>query len=91
MKTKAPKIPISVSLRVRPRHVHMVWGRGVYRCVSLFKKTEALENRLKMYEVVMKWNFGLDPVCFIESGKEPDVGYEPFAPPPKMIETVVCS
>lgn len=63
----------------------------VYKCVSLFKKTEALENRLKMYEVVITWNLGLDPICFIESGKEPDVGYEPFAPPPKMIETVVCS
>ncbi len=62
-----------------------------YKLVSCFRTSEGLKNRLKMYQVAMKWNFQLDPIRFIESGKEPDVGYEPLAPPPKMIEDIVCS
>jgi GT2 family glycosyltransferase len=61
-----------------------------YKLLSCFRASEALENRLKMYQVAMKWNFLLEPIHFIESGKEPNVGYEPLAPPPRIIENVVC-
>jgi GT2 family glycosyltransferase len=60
-----------------------------YKLLNMFKPTEALENRLKMYRVALRWNFELDPVSFIGSGEEPAVGYEPLAPAPVMIETAV--
>jgi hypothetical protein len=62
-----------------------------YKLLSFFRTNEALENRLKMYQVAIKWNFLLEPIQFIESGKEPNLGYEPLAPPPRIIENVVCS
>jgi GT2 family glycosyltransferase len=56
-----------------------------YGCLSLFKKSEPLKNRLEMYCVVLKWNKGLDIEKFIESGKEPDVGFEPLGTKPKAL------
>ena len=79
---------------VRVRYVfllNLLLRYYAYKYVSLFKTSDALQNRLKMYSVVMKWNLGLDPACFIETGREPDLGYEPLAPPPKMVETALCS
>ena len=76
---------------VRVRYVfllNLVLRYCGYACANVFKTSKPLEGRLEMYQVAMKWNFGLDPICFIESGKEPDVGYEPLAPAPKMTETV---
>jgi GT2 family glycosyltransferase len=63
---------------------------GGYKLKCMRKPTEALQNRLKMYAIAIQWNFGLDPVEFIKSGKEPNVGYEPLAPAPIMIGNVVC-
>jgi GT2 family glycosyltransferase len=62
-----------------------------YKAISFFKSDEALVNRLKMYQVTMKWNFLLNPIRFIKTGKEPNLGYEPLAPAPKIVENVVCS
>jgi len=55
-----------------------------YALRGLFGKSDALKNRLEMYRVVVRWNKELDPVKFIESGQEPDVGYEPLMPAPKV-------
>jgi GT2 family glycosyltransferase len=60
-----------------------------YKLISLFKSTESLKNRLKLYQVAIKWNYRIEPIEFIKSGKEPDVGYEPLAPAPRMIESIV--
>ena len=65
--------------------LHLVVRWIGYRTLRLFRKTEALDNRLQMYAVAMKWNFGIDPVRFVETGVEPNVGYEPLAPPPTKI------
>lgn len=54
-----------------------------YRLISLFRTNEALENRLKMYVVTIRWNWRINPRSFIERGIEPDVGYEPLAPAPQ--------
>src|SRR5271166_6731704 len=62
-----------------------------YKLLSFFKTSESLENRVKMYQVAIKWNFFLEPIEFIESGKEPNLGYEPLSPPPRIIENVACS
>jgi GT2 family glycosyltransferase len=62
-----------------------------YKLFSIFQSSEALRNRLKMYEVAISWNFRLHPCEFIKNGTEPDLGYEPLAPPPRMIEDAVCS
>jgi N-acetylglucosaminyl-diphospho-decaprenol L-rhamnosyltransferase len=79
---------------IRIRWVNLL-GLGLrycgYRLVSFFKNSEALQNRLKKYAVTIKWNFRLDPVEFINSGKEPNVGYEPLASAPKMVESIVGS
>jgi GT2 family glycosyltransferase len=47
---------------------------------------EALDNRLKMYRVAIGWNWRLDPFQFIGAGTEPDLGYAPLAPAPRMVE-----
>ncbi|HWX19236.1 MAG TPA: glycosyltransferase family 2 protein [Candidatus Binatia bacterium] len=60
-----------------------------YKLLNCFRPTEALQNRLKMYQVVTRWNLRLNPVRFIQNGDEPDVGYEPLAPAPKMAESMV--
>jgi len=60
-----------------------------YKLKSLVKPTEALQNRLKMYAVAIRWNFRLNPVEFINTGKEPNVGYEPLAAPPRMVGNAI--
>jgi GT2 family glycosyltransferase len=51
-----------------------------YRLVHILRHHETLKNRLKMYEVMIKWHWYLDPIGFIERGDEPEVGYEPLNP-----------
>jgi GT2 family glycosyltransferase len=60
-----------------------------YFFFSLRKASESVKNRLAMYRIAIKWNRLLDPMRFIETGQEPDVGYEPLAPSPKPIESCV--
>jgi GT2 family glycosyltransferase len=57
-------------------------GYSLQRPVS----REALDNRLKMYRVAIGWNWRLDPFQFIGAGVEPDLGYAPLAPAPRMVE-----
>jgi GT2 family glycosyltransferase len=59
---------------------------GGYRLLGLLRPTEALAKRLQMYQVALYWNYHIDPIQFIESGKEPQSDYEPLAPAPRMIE-----
>ena len=64
-----------------------LWIRRVsYGVEQLFRSSEALENRLKMYRVAIDWNWRVDPVQFIGAGAEPDLGYAPLAPAPRMVE-----
>jgi GT2 family glycosyltransferase len=50
------------------------------------KPSDALNNRLKMYSVALTWNWRVDPVQFIDIGEEPDLGYAPLAPAPRMVD-----
>lgn len=64
-----------------------LWVRHVgYSLQRLLRSSEALENRLKMYRILIDWNWRLDPVQFIAAGTEPDLGYAPLAPAPRMVE-----
>jgi GT2 family glycosyltransferase len=64
-----------------------LWLRHIaYRLYRLVHSSEALENRLKMYRVLIAWNWRLSPVGFINAGDEPDLGYAPLAPAPRMVE-----
>ena len=77
-------------IRLRWVSLLHLWIRRIgYEFLRLGKANDALENRLKMYRVIIKWNWRLDPVRFIENGEEPHVGYEPLAPAPKVMEKVV--
>jgi GT2 family glycosyltransferase len=71
---------------IQIRGVYLL-GLGVrqigYSLQSLVKSSESLRNRLALYRAAFKWNWLLDPVQFIETGKEPDLGYEPLAPAPR--------
>jgi len=74
--------------------IRVRWASLLYLCVrhigySLWRPlrpSAALENRLKMYRIVINWNWRLDPDRFIGEGVEPDLGYAPLAPAPSMIE-----
>jgi GT2 family glycosyltransferase len=57
-----------------------------YSLRGALRSSEALENRLKMYRVLIAWNWRLDPLQFIGMGAEPDLGYAPLAPAPRMVE-----
>jgi len=67
--TEMCRIITQISFRIRQI------GYGFYR---MFNKSEALKNRMEMYQVVIKWNSEIKIENFIENGLEPDVGYEPF-------------
>jgi GT2 family glycosyltransferase len=58
-------------------------GYSVQRLVS---SSEPLQNRLKLYRVALRWNWGIDTARFIASGDEPELGYAPLAPAPRMVE-----
>ncbi|HUY12652.1 MAG TPA: glycosyltransferase family 2 protein [Terriglobia bacterium] len=44
-----------------------------YGLVKLVKPTEAIQRRLEMYRVLIRWNRELDPVRFVERGEEPKI------------------
>lgn len=53
-----------LSLRIRQ------FGYGV---ASLFRPSEAMTKRLEMYRVAIRWNQMVDPVDFVEHGREPQL------------------
>jgi GT2 family glycosyltransferase len=59
-----------------------------YTLLSLFRKSEAVADRLNMYKVSIQWHFRINPVRFIETGEEPDLGYQPLAPAPDMTHEI---
>ncbi len=61
-------------------------GSGINGLAEWVRPSETLNNLLETYRVAIKWNKALRPIRFVESGEEPDVGYEPLAPPPRMID-----
>jgi GT2 family glycosyltransferase len=63
------------------------WAYGALGC---FRHDQALQNRLEMYRVAIRWNRALDPKRFIEQGVEPDVGFEPLAAAPDMLAPVTA-
>ncbi len=69
----------------RCRRVSLAWIRVRqlgYGLIRLAKPTNALNNRMRMYQVAAAWNKRLDPVRFIEHGEEPVINLGPTAPPP---------
>jgi len=66
--------------------LHLAVRYAGYSLLRPFKPSEALDNRLKMYRVVIAWNWQLDPVQFIGDGAEPDLGYAPLAPAPRIVD-----
>jgi hypothetical protein len=68
------------------------WIRLVgYSALRWFKPGLATEERLKMYRVIVKWHWHINPVRFIERGDEPYTGYSPLAPAPNMVESTQLS
>jgi len=57
-----------------------------YKMLNLVKPSQALTNRLQMYQVALRWHYRLQPMRFIKDGEEPNTGYEPLAPAPKMMD-----
>lgn len=50
--------------RIRVRQV-------AYGLLALFRPTRQLHDRMKMYDVVVRWNKALNPARFIQNGEEP--------------------
>jgi GT2 family glycosyltransferase len=71
--------------------LHLYIRRLCYSLLNLVRSSESVRNRLAMYRVTLKWNRLLDPMRFIETGQEPNVGYEPLAPASKLAEDSVPS
>ena len=65
--------------------LHLAIRRAAYGLKQLLNRNDEInKNRLEMLATVHSWNKQLDPVRFCETGEEPNVGYEPLAPAPKM-------
>jgi hypothetical protein len=60
-----------------------------YTIRNWLKSSESLRNRLQMYGVTIEWNRRLNPMRFIERGEEPNLGYEPMAPAPKLVNSTI--
>ena len=76
-------------IRFRRITLMHLWLRRVgYGALALLKNSDSLKNRLEMYRIIIRWNSMLDPVRFIKTGEEPNLGYEPMAPAPKMVESL---
>jgi len=58
------------------------------RLLNAFRWTKGVEDRLQKFEVMLKWHWGFDPVAFIKTGDEPDVGYPPLGPGWKSVQKV---
>jgi GT2 family glycosyltransferase len=66
------------------RTVTLAWFRlrqVGYGLLNFIKPSETRKKRLEMYKVVVQWNRMLDPVVFVESGREPVVNLNPTAQP----------
>jgi GT2 family glycosyltransferase len=66
------------------RTVTLAWFRVrqlYYGLLNFFKPSETRTKRLEMYKVAVQWNRMLDPVVFVESGREPVVNLNPTAQP----------
>ncbi|MGA2844568.1 MAG: glycosyltransferase family 2 protein [Candidatus Acidiferrales bacterium] len=55
-----------------------------YGIKALFKPTQGLQDRLKMYRVVARWNKALDPIRFVEKGEEPQLDPEGLTSAPSV-------
>jgi GT2 family glycosyltransferase len=71
--------------------LHLYVRRLGYFLLNMLKSSEPVRNRLAMYRVAIKWNRLLEPKRFIQTGEEPNVGYEPLASAPKLAEDSVLS
>jgi GT2 family glycosyltransferase len=49
----------------------------------LVKGRAAAENKRELHRVLLTWNWNLDPVRFVTTGEETDVGYAPLITTPK--------
>ncbi len=58
--------------------LHLYVRQLGYTLISWVHPTETVRNRLSMYRVAARWHRRLQPLRFIESGEEPDAGYEPL-------------
>ncbi|MHA3774166.1 glycosyltransferase family 2 protein [Verrucomicrobiota bacterium sgz303538] len=56
-----------------------------YQIVALCRRRDDLKKRLQVYRILIKWHWRMDPVRFIQSGEEPNLGYSPLAPAPDML------
>ena len=66
------------------RTVTLAWFRLrqlSYGLLNFFKPSETRTKRLEMYKVALQWNRMLDPVVFVELGREPVVNLNPTAQP----------
>jgi GT2 family glycosyltransferase len=44
------------------------------------RPTATQAERLKTYRILFRWHWKIDPVAFVTSGREPDVGVSPLRP-----------
>jgi N-acetylglucosaminyl-diphospho-decaprenol L-rhamnosyltransferase len=78
-----------VSGAVWIRYISILRLVGRYAVCQLLcglRRDEILKSRLRKYEVLLKWHSGLDPIRFIETGAEPDVGYARLAAPANAVQ-----
>jgi GT2 family glycosyltransferase len=59
----------------RCRHVSIAWlliRRIGYTLAQYVRPSDALRRRLELYRAAAEWNWNVDPVQFVENGKEPE-------------------
>jgi GT2 family glycosyltransferase len=75
------------AIQLRWLYLLNLWVRRIgYGLQRPIRSNEALENRLNMYRVLIAWNWRLDPLSFVGTGAEPDLGYAPLARAPRIAD-----
>lgn len=59
---------------------------AVWRVLKALGSKRADLDRLKIYTEIVRWHWRIDPVRFIKTGEEPETGFSPLGPIPRMIE-----
>jgi len=60
-------------LRCRQLSLIRIWTRQIgYHFLKMIRPSESLTSRLQMYRAAADWNRRIDPVQFVETGKEPE-------------------
>lgn len=66
--------------------LHLLIRYAGYTVSGLVTSSQGVQQRLEMYRILIDWNRRVDPMKFVQTGEEPEVGYLPLAQPSEIAQ-----